>query len=81
MAWITTVEVGEARGLLKKLYDEAIARAGKVWSIVRLMSLRPRQVRASMGLYAEVMFGESELTRAEREMVAVVVSRANRCHY
>lgn len=33
-----------------------------------------------MGLYQEVMLGESALSRAEREMVAVVVSAANRCY-
>jgi AhpD family alkylhydroperoxidase len=27
------------------------------------------------------MFGKSGLSRAEREMVATVVSAANRCHY
>jgi alkylhydroperoxidase family enzyme len=46
-----------------------------------MMSLAPRQLRASMAIYREVMFGESPLTRAQREMLAVVVSRANDCHY
>ena len=34
-----------------------------------------------MGLYREIMFGRSELSRADREFLAVVVSRANDCHY
>jgi len=34
-----------------------------------------------MGLYREVMFGGAELSRADRELLAVVVSRANDCHY
>ena len=34
-----------------------------------------------LGLYREVMFGRSELSRADREFLAVVVSRANDCHY
>ena len=37
--------------------------------------------RAWMGLYTTVMFGASELSRAQREMLATVVSVANRCHY
>ena len=81
MAWIKTVAPDDAEGRLKRIYDAAIQRAGKVWNITRLMSLRPRQLEASMGMYQEVMFGESELTRAERELVATVVSRANECHY
>ncbi len=34
-----------------------------------------------MGLYRAVMFGPSELSRTERELLAVVVSNANDCHY
>jgi alkylhydroperoxidase family enzyme len=45
------------------------------------MSLNPETLRASMELYRAVMFGRSELSRAERELLAVVVSRANDCHY
>ncbi|MAB88863.1 MAG: carboxymuconolactone decarboxylase family protein [Planctomycetota bacterium] len=82
MAWIKTVAPEEQpRGLLGRLYEEALARANKVWNIVRLMSLRPRQMQASMDLYRVVMFGESGLSRAEREMVATVVSQVNDCFY
>ena len=38
-------------------------------------------LRRSIDLYREIMFGPSELSRAERELVAVVVSAANNCHY
>jgi uncharacterized peroxidase-related enzyme len=81
MPWIRQVEDGEARGLVRQVFDEARARAGRVWNIVRLMSLRPKVLRASMALYREIMFGESGLTRAERELVAVVVSATNGCFY
>ena len=45
------------------------------------MSLRPPVLRESMQLYREIMFGSSGLTRQERELLAVVVSRENDCHY
>ena len=45
------------------------------------MSLRPGVLRESMGLYREIMFGPSGLTRQERELLAVVVSHENDCHY
>ena len=32
-------------------------------------------------MYLAVMFGKSDLSRAQREMLAVVVSAANQCHY
>ena len=81
MAWIRTLAPNEAEGLLKKIYDAATDRAGKVWNILRLMSLRPRQLQTSMELYQVVMFGNSGLSRGEREMVATMVSSINRCHY
>jgi uncharacterized peroxidase-related enzyme len=75
------IEEGEATGALKAEYDAAIARAGKVFNIVKAMSLNAETLRASMELYRAVMFGRSELSRAQRELLAVVVSRANDCHY
>ena len=82
MAWIRTVAPGEATGLLKRLYDEAIARAGKVFNVLRIQSLRPEVLRAGIALYQEMMLSpRSPLSRARREMIAVAVSRANGCHY
>lgn len=79
--WIKTVSDESAEGLLKSLFDAAIARAGKVFNIVRIMSLRPAQARDSMAFYRTLMFGESGLSRAEREFIAVVVSQTNECFY
>lgn len=81
MAWIRTISPSEAQGELKRLYDQATARAGRVWNIVRLMSLNPGALDASMNLYLRIMHGPSPLTRAQREMIAVVVSKVNACHY
>jgi len=44
-------------------------------------SLNERVLRAHVGLYRTIMFGESGLTRVERESVDVAVSAANDCHY
>ncbi|MDP8960306.1 MAG: carboxymuconolactone decarboxylase family protein [Actinomycetota bacterium] len=44
-------------------------------------SLNPAALKAHLGLYRTVMFGDSQLSRAEREAVAVAVSAANECHY
>ena len=81
MPFLRLIDVEAATGELEREYDEAVARAGKVFNIVKAMSLRPRVLRRSMQLYKEIMFGESELTRAERELLAVVVSAVNDCHY
>jgi alkylhydroperoxidase family enzyme len=71
----------EATGELRREYDAALARAGKVFNIVKAMSLRVGVLQSAMGLYRAIMFGPSELSRVERELLAVVVSRANDCHY
>lgn len=81
MPHLKLIEEGEATGALRREYDAALGRAGKVFNIVKAMSLNAQTLRASMDLYRAVMFGRSELSRAERELLAVVVSRANDCHY
>ena len=81
MPHIRQIEVDEATGLLAKEYDAAIDRAGKVFNIVKAMCLNPIVLNRSMELYKAIMFGPSELSRIERELLATVVSTANDCHY
>jgi uncharacterized peroxidase-related enzyme len=81
MSWIKTIEPGDATGELKVEYDKAIKRAGKVFNILKLQSLSPKSLRASMHLYLATMYGPSGLSRPEREMLATVVSQANHCFY
>ncbi len=81
MAYLRLIDVGEAAGIVGEEYEAAVERAGKVFNVVKSMSLSPGAMRASMRLYREVMYGESELTREQRELLAVVVSAANDCYY
>jgi uncharacterized peroxidase-related enzyme len=81
MAFLRLIREDEATGALAREYEAGIKRAGKVFNIVKAMSLRPGVLRRSMELYREIMFGPSGLSRIERELLAVVVSRANDCHY
>lgn len=81
MPFIETVSDNDATGLLARLYDGARQRAGKVFNILRIMSPAPKTLQASMGLYTATMFGESELPRGLRELLAVVVSGTNDCFY
>lgn len=81
MTWIQTVTDQEANGPLAALYDAAHRRAGRVFNIVRAQSLNPPVLRAGIGLYQAAVFGPSELSRVVRELLAVVVSRTNGCHY
>jgi len=81
MPWIKQIPIKEATGLLKKLFDEAIARAGRVWNIVHIMSLNPQVLKSSIAFYVAVMKGKSPLSHVQREMLATVVSAELDCHY
>jgi alkylhydroperoxidase family enzyme len=81
MAWIRTLSPEEAQGELRLSYDAASKRAGRVYQIVRAMSLAPRVLDASMGVYLAIMHARGSLSRRQREMLAVVTSSVNRCHY
>jgi alkylhydroperoxidase family enzyme len=81
VAHIRLIGEEEATGALADEYRAAIGRAGKVFNVVKSMCHNPLVLNRSMALYAAIMFGPSDLSRAERELLAVVVSVANDCHY
>jgi alkylhydroperoxidase family enzyme len=81
MPHIRLIEPEDATGPLRQEYDAAVARAGKVFNIVKSMSLRPGVLKRSMEMYKAIMFGPSGLTRQERELLATVTSRQNECRY
>ncbi len=81
MAWIETVDEADAQGLLARIYDSARERAGRVFHILKVQSLNPGALQGMLRLYQAASLGDSPLTRAQREMLAVVVSKTNNCHY
>jgi alkylhydroperoxidase family enzyme len=81
MPWIEQVPHHEATGLLKRELDAAVRRAGRVWHIVHVMSLNPEAMRDSIRFYRTIMFGDSPLTRVQRELLATVTSAELDCHY
>ena len=81
MAWVQQISEEDATGLLEKIYADAKKRAGRVFNIIKVQSLNPPTLRASMGLYMQTTQAESPVTRVLREMIATVVSKTNECHY
>ncbi|MDE2855217.1 MAG: carboxymuconolactone decarboxylase family protein [Chloroflexota bacterium] len=81
MPYIRQITIDQATGLVKKELEKAVARAGRVWNIVQIMSLNGRVMKSAMEMYGATMFAQSPLTRRQREMLAVVVSKANHCVY
>lgn len=81
MPYIRTIPPDEATGSLKRQYEAAIRRAGRVFHIVSIQSLNPPVLEASIRLYKTLMLGRGPLARREREMLATVTSRALDCFY
>ena len=81
MAWIEMIPEEDAEGKLKEAYDQLIEPWGGVDNIMKIHSLNVRSLWAHFELYKTMMYGRSGLRRAQREMIAVVVSAINKCHY
>jgi alkylhydroperoxidase family enzyme len=81
MAFIRQFDPPQATGLLQRVYQSAIDRAGGVANIIRVMSLDAPVCQTSMLLYASLMKQENALKPAVRELLATVVSNANDCYY
>ena len=61
-------------GILTEAYDIAIKTRGRIANVQAVSSLKPNIMKTLMAHVGSVMFGESGVSRAEREMVAAVVS-------
>ncbi|MBU0595443.1 peroxidase-related enzyme [Candidatus Bipolaricaulota bacterium] len=81
MAWIRVVEESEADETLRAVYGRIAKARGKVANILKVQSLRPDAMAGHIDLYRSIMFAPSNITRAEREMIAVAVSAADHCAY
>ena len=81
MPYIYQLDDDEATGAVKRELDKAHKRAGRIWNIVRIMTPNAEALRTSISFYSAIMRGKSPLSCAQREMLAVVVSKVNACHY
>ena len=81
MPYIDVIQHEEAEGELKEIYDHLVKTRGKLAEVHKIQSLNPPTIMHHMEFYLSVMFGKSPLKRVQREMIAVVVSKANDCDY
>lgn len=81
MAWIRVIDESSAAGPLKEQYGKLWAPWGGVDNILKIHSLNPPSLKRHYDFYATLMRGKSDLTRAQREMIAVTVSALNQCVY
>ena len=81
MSWIWEYPEDTSVPEISALYDRLRAERGRVSNILKVHSLRPQALEHHLDLYMGLLFGPGGLSRARREMIAVVVSRANDCDY
>ncbi len=56
-------------------------KLGLIPNVLRAYAFDIGKLDAFAALYNDLMLGESGLSKLDREMIAVVVSAVNRCHY
>lgn len=81
MAWIRIVSQEEASPDLREIYDEIKDPGGRLSPALQVVSLNPKALRALNKLNRAVTFGASRLGRRREEILSVVVSARNGCHY
>ena len=80
MPWIEWIDEDDATGPLRQNFRRVATEDG-VDNILKIHSLNPKSLDDHFRLYTHLMRGPSGLSKVEREMIAVVVSKANDCHY
>lgn len=83
MARIRMIDEKTAPPELQELYHTIAGARGGVAQVLKIHSLLPQTMRDHFQLYKTLMFGlrETQIRRPLLEMVAVIVSAANQCHY
>ncbi len=81
MALIEIIQPEDATGELKQIYDNLIETRGQIAEVHKIQSLNPKSIINHMDLYMTLLYGKSPIKRVLREMIAVVVSKANKCEY
>lgn len=81
MAWIPMIQEDKAETELKEWYDKLREPWGGVDNIMKIHSLNVNTLKGHYELYLSAMKGTKDLSHKQREMIAVVVSNVNQCHY
>lgn len=81
MAFIPYISEEDASPQLRELYDRYRDPKGHVENVLRIHGHNPASLQAHFELYKTLMRGRSELSTIQREMIAIVVSAINECHY
>lgn len=82
MPWIEAPHEDDWTGRLADLREEVVdPEHDRVDWIMRIHALDAGSLEAHQTLYRQAMGGTRSLRKVEREMIALVVSQLNECHY
>lgn len=78
---IEAITEAEAKGRVKKVYEELNASMGIVPNVFKVLSLWPEGLELYVEMLKGTMLADTKLTRVIKEMIASTVSRINQCNY
>lgn len=82
LSWLTVPERHSLPEDVKSLFDKAEHKLGLIPNVFRVFSLTPAHFLKWFSYYDYLLRTEdAQLSRKEREMIALVVSAENRCEY
>ena len=65
----------------QKYFDICTEKLGMVPNVLRAYAFDVEKLNTFTAMYNDLMLGDSNLTKLEREMIAVAVSSVNKCFY
>jgi hypothetical protein len=85
MAWVRTIGLEEAEGVVKEEYDRqfqwANLEAREVPEVISVFSLRSELLQARVGFAKTMTFGGSGLGRYREELIATSISQLLGCKF
>ena len=80
--WIETIREDEWEGELAALHPKVADRdSGRVDNILQVHAFDPSAMAGHQAMYESAMVSTKTLRKVERELIALVVSDLNGCHY
>jgi uncharacterized peroxidase-related enzyme len=65
----------------QKYFDVCTEKLGMIPNVLQAYAFDVDKLNAFTAMYNDLMLGDSNLSKLEREMIAVVVSSINKCYY
>ena len=76
-----TLPAAELTPAMRGYFDKCMEKLGFVPNVLAAYAFDMAKLEAFVAMYNDLMLAPSELSKLEREMIAVAVSAENRCYY